>query len=66
MGSTFRRCLYYQVLRRSLKNDISMVGQHSVMSIDVNYAYVDKSNVLRNLDAMQRETLIQVSIFKYG
>lgn len=27
-----------------------MVGKHSVMSIDVNYAYVDKSNVLRNLD----------------
>ena len=27
-----------------------MVGQHSVMSIDVNYAYVDKSNLLWNLD----------------
>lgn len=32
----------------------------------ISIAYVDKSNVLRNLDAMQRETLIQVSIFKYG
>ena len=50
MGSTFRRCLYYKVLGRSLKNDIYMMEQHSVMSIDVNYAYVDKSNVLRNLD----------------
>ena len=50
MGSTFRRCLYYKVLGRSLKFAISMVGQQSAMSVDVNYAYVDKSNVLRNLD----------------
>ena len=50
MGSTFRRCLYYKVLGRSLKNDIYMMEQHSVLSVVVNYVYVDKSNVLRNLD----------------
>ena len=31
MGSTFRRCLYYKVLGRSLKFAISMVGQQSAM-----------------------------------
>ena len=50
MGSTFKQRIHYQVLRRSLKNDISMVGQHSVLSVVVNYVYVDKSNLLWNLD----------------
>ena len=50
MGSTFKQRIHYQVLRRSLKNGISMVGQHSVLSVVVNYVYVDKSNLLRNLD----------------
>ena len=50
MGSTFKRRIHYQVLRRSLKFAISMVGQQSAMSVDVNYTYVDRSNLLWNLD----------------